>query len=70
MKVYRILVDSAKRQPGGHEYDFELDISGLAPSRDLKGHTWMAAVEWNDPVKYSELSTTFAKNAAHPPPCS
>jgi hypothetical protein len=45
MKVYRILVDSAKRQPGGHEYDFELDISGLATARDLKGHTWMAAVE-------------------------
>jgi hypothetical protein len=66
MKVYRILVDSAKRQPGGHEYDFELDISGLATARDLKGHTWMAAVEWNDPVKYSELSPTFAKSAAHP----
>ena len=39
MKVYKILIDSAKRQPGGHEYDFEFDISGLATARDLKGHT-------------------------------
>ncbi len=32
MKVYTLLIESAKRQPGGHEYDFELDISGLAMS--------------------------------------
>jgi hypothetical protein len=44
MKVYRLLIDSSNRQPGGHEYDFEWDISGLATARDLKGHTWMAAV--------------------------
>ena len=66
MKVYRLLIDSSKRQPGGHEYDFEWDISGLATARDLKGHTWMAAVEWSDPVRYSEESPTFGKNSAHP----
>ena len=64
MKVYRILIDSAKRQPGGHEYDFEFDISRLATARDFKRHTWITAVEWNDPVKYSEVFPTFAK---HPP---
>ena len=66
MKVYRILVDSAKRKTGGHEYDFEWDLTGLSTARDLKGHTWMAAVEWADPIRYSEVSPTFAKNAAHP----
>jgi hypothetical protein len=66
MKVYRILIDNAELQPGGHEYDFKFDISGLAMARDLKGHTWMAAVEWNDPVKYSELSASFANYAALP----
>ena len=45
MKVYRLLIDSSKRQPGGHEYDFEWDVSGLSTARDLKGHMWMAAVE-------------------------
>ena len=66
MKVYRLLIDSAKRQPGGHEYDFNWDVSGLSTARDLKGHTWMAAVEWSDPVRYSEVSPTFGKNAANP----
>ncbi len=66
MKVYRLLIDSAKRQPGGHEYDFEWDLSSLSTARDLKDHTWMAAVEWMDPIRYSEVPPTFAKNAAHP----
>jgi hypothetical protein len=66
MKVYKIHIDSAKRQPSGHEYDFEFDIPGLATARDLKGTTWMAAVEWNDPVKYFEVSPIFAKSPAHP----
>ena len=39
MKVYKIHIDNAKRQPGWHEYDFEFDIPGLATARDLKGHT-------------------------------
>jgi hypothetical protein len=66
MKVYSILIENAKHQPDGHEYDFEFDISGLATARDLNRHTWMAAVEWNDPVKYSEVSPIFAKDPAHP----
>ena len=37
MKLYRILIHGAKRQPGGHEYHFEFDISGLATARNLKG---------------------------------
>jgi hypothetical protein len=65
MKVYRILIDSAKRQPGGHEYDFEFDISRLATARDFKRHTWITAVEWNDPVKHSEVSPTFGKSHTH-----
>ncbi len=44
MKVYRLLIDSSKRQPGGHEYGFEWDLSGLTTARDLKGHTRMDAV--------------------------
>ncbi len=44
MKVCRLLIDRSKRQPGGHEYDFEWDMSGLITARDLKCHTWMAAV--------------------------
>ncbi len=66
MKVYRLQIDSAKRKVGGHEYDFEWDLTGLSTARDLKGHTWMAAVEWADPIRYSEVSPTFAKDAAHP----
>ena len=66
MKVYRLLIDSAKRQPGGHKYDFDWDLSGISTARDLKDHTWMVAVEWTDPIRYSEVSPTFAKNAAHP----
>ncbi len=66
MKVYRLLIDSSKRRPGGHEYDFEWNNSGLATARDLKGHTWMAAVEWTDPIRCSEESPTFGKNSAHP----
>ena len=66
MKVYRLLIDSAKRQPGGHEYDFEWDLSGLSTARDFKDHTWMTAVEWTDLIRYFEVSPTFGKNAAHP----
>jgi hypothetical protein len=43
-----------------------MDISGLATARDLKGHTWLAAVGRNNPDKYSEVSPTFAKSLAHP----
>jgi hypothetical protein len=67
MKVYRLLIDSAKRQPGGHEYNFELDISGLiTTARDLKGYIRMVAIEWNKPVKYSDVSPTFEKRPTHP----
>ncbi len=65
MKVYRLLIDNSNRQPGGHEYDFEWDLSGLTTARDLKRHTWMAAVEWSDPIRYSEESPTFGKNSEH-----
>jgi len=65
MKVYRLLIDSAARQ-SGHTFDFVFDISGVMTARDLKNHTWMCCVEWNDPVKYSEVSATFDKNALHP----
>ena len=66
MKVYRLLIDSAKPQPGGHEYDVDWDLSGLSTARDLTDHTRMAAVDWTDPIRYSEVSPTFGKNAAHP----
>ena len=66
MKVYRTLIDNAKCQSGGHEHDFEFDISGLTTARDLKGHTWVTAVEYNDPVKYSQVSPSFTKSSAHP----
>ena len=66
MKVYRLLIDSSSRLPGGHAYDFEWDISGISTARDFKGHTWMTAVEWTGPSRYSKVSPTFAKNAAHP----
>ncbi len=44
MKVYMITVDSAARQ-SGNEFDFEWDLSGFSSARDLKGKTWVAAVE-------------------------
>jgi hypothetical protein len=65
MKVYRVPVNSAARQ-SGHEYDFQWDLSGFTTARDLKGHTWMAAVEWSDPIKYSEETPTFASHVLHP----
>jgi hypothetical protein len=65
MKVYRLLIDISKRQPGGNEYDSEWDISGLSTACDLKEHTWMGAVEWSDPFRYSEVFRTFGKNSAH-----
>ena len=65
MKVYRIPVDSAGRQIG-HQYDFVWDLSGFSSARDLKGKTWMAAVEWSDVIKYSEESPTFGTNSLHP----
>ena len=65
MKVNRLLIDSSKGQPGGHEYDCEWDLSGLYTARDLKDHMWMAAVERADPIRYSEVSPSFEKNAAH-----
>ncbi len=46
-----MLIDSSKRRPSWREYDFEWDLSGLTTARDLKGHTWMAAVEWSDPIR-------------------
>ncbi len=65
MKVYRITVDSAARQTG-HEFDFEWDLSGVSSARDLKGKTWVAAVEWCDVMRYSEESPTYASNSLHP----
>ena len=65
MKLYRLLIDSSKRQPGGHEYNFEWDLSVLSTARDLNDHTWMATVEWTDPIRYSEVPPTFGKNDAH-----
>jgi hypothetical protein len=44
-----------------------LDLLGFTTARDLKGHTWMASVEWSDPLKYSEESPTFATHVLHPP---
>jgi hypothetical protein len=62
---YRILVDSSRRM-SGHAFDFDYDISGLVTARDLVGKTWMAAVEWSDPVRYSESSPMFAKDVNAP----
>jgi len=36
MKVYGLLIDGAKCQPGGHEHDIEWARSGLSTARDLK----------------------------------
>ncbi len=55
-KVYRLLVYISKRQPGGHEYNFECDISGLSTARDLKSHTLMATVERTNHIRYYEES--------------
>ncbi len=66
MKVIRLFIDSSKRQPGRHKYDFEWGISGLTTARDLKGHTWMDTMERTDPIRYSEVSPTFDKNSSHP----
>ena len=63
--VYRIYVDSAKRS-SGHQFDFDFDIAGVVTSRYLVGKTWMAAVEWCTPVRYSTSSSVFAKDAAAP----
>jgi hypothetical protein len=65
MKVYRIAVDTAERQ-SGHESDFEWDLSGFSSVRDLKGKTWVAAVEWCDVIRYSEESHAFASNNLPP----
>ncbi len=65
MKVYRIAVDSAARQ-SGHEFDFEWGLSGFISACDLKGRTWVCAVEWWDVLRYFEESLTFATNSIHP----
>ena len=65
MKVYRILVDSSQRTTG-HAFDFTYDVSRITTSRDFIGKSWMAAVEWCDPVKYSEHTGVFAKHINHP----
>jgi hypothetical protein len=66
MKVYRIPVNSTARQ-SGHQYDFQWDLSDSTTARDLKGHAWMAAVEWSDLIKYYEESPTFATHVLLPP---
>lgn len=63
--VYRVYVDSAKRR-SGHQFDFEYDITGVVTSRYLVGRTWMAAVEWCTPVRYSTSSDVFAKDTTAP----
>jgi hypothetical protein len=65
MKVYRITVDTAARQ-NGHEFDFELELSGFSSASDLKGKTWVCAVECCDVIRYSEESPTFASGSLHP----
>ncbi len=65
MKVYRIPVSSAEYQ-SGHQYDVQWDLSGFTTARDLRGHTWMAAVEWSDPIQYSEEIASFASHVLHP----
>jgi hypothetical protein len=61
MKVYRLIIDSTKRQPCGHECDFEWDLSGFTTTRDLRGQTWMVAAEWTDPIRYSEVTLASAR---------
>ncbi len=51
--VYRILVDSSKRQTG-HMFDFSVDVSRITTSMDFSSQSWMCAVEWCDIVRYSE----------------
>ena len=65
MTVYRIPVDSTARQ-SGYEFDLQWDLSGFNSVRDMKGKTWMAAVEWCDVFRYSEESPTFASNNIYP----
>ena len=44
MKVYGISVDSAALL-SGYEVNFQWNLSGFSSARDMKGKTWMAAVE-------------------------
>ena len=69
MKVYRITVDSAARQTG-NEFDFEWDLSGFSPARDLKGRTWVAAVEWCDVPDTPRSLLPSQATAFIPPPSS
>ncbi len=66
MKSYRILVDSSKRL-SGHPCDFLFDVSRVSSSRDFRQGSYMAAVEWIDPVHYSETSSSYDENPTNPP---
>ena len=65
MKVDRLRVDSASRQ-SGHPFDFVFHTRNLYTSSDFVGTTFMSCVEWNTPVRYSEVTSSFGQNAAHP----
>ena len=66
MKIHRILIDSAKRMVG-HPFDFTIDVSHVTSQRDFWAQSHMCAVEWCDPVVYSEHeSTDSAINPLHP----
>ena len=64
--VYRILVDSSKRQTG-HMFDFAVDVSRVSTSTDFRSKSWMCAVEWCDIVRYSEgLGSDYTAVDLHP----
>ena len=63
--VYRILIDSAKRQ-SGHPFDFVFDVSRITTSRDFIGKSWMMAIEWCDSIRYSEYNDDFSASEFHP----
>lgn len=63
--VYRILIDSSKRQ-SGHPFDFVFDVSRITTSRDFIGKSFMMAIEWCDSIKYSEHNDDFSASPYHP----
>jgi hypothetical protein len=63
--VYRILIDSTKRQ-SGHPFNFAFDASRITTSRDYIGKSFMMAIEWFDSIKYSEHNDDFSANPYHP----
>ncbi len=64
--VYRILVDSIKRQTG-HMFYFPADASRVTTNTDFISKSLMCAIEWCDIVRYSEgFSSNYTAGDLHP----